>query len=442
MDKKHVLVTGGAGYIGSHTVLELLQTGYEVVVLDTLSNSSIESLKNVCKLTQSRVYFYQGDLADAEILDAIFRNHPIWAVIHFAALKSAPESVARPLDYYRVNVDGSVSLLEAMTRHHVHRLVFSSTAAVYGKPDPNTTLIDESHPTRPENPYGRSKRMVETIIEDTTRAVRPLGSVVLRYFNPVGAHESGLIGEDPKGRPGNLMPLLLQVMTQSRKHLEITGTDWPTPDGSGMRDFIHVVDLAKGHVKALEHADRLCMANGGFDTLNMGTGAGTTVLQMIRCMESLTNSTIPYVKGPRRVGDVAAVVADPHRAQKILKWKATRGLEMMCADAWRFRQMNPEGYVSTINMPSADSLTSPRASIPGNYVFVSESLTPTEGSPLVRRAVSLKANRPPNEPVKTTNRIILSGMSGEPPFLLQDRDQFSHPRGVPIALTPVSTSLQ
>ncbi|TPX70438.1 UDP-glucose 4-epimerase [Spizellomyces sp. 'palustris'] len=343
-DKLHVLVTGGAGYIGSHTVLELLQSGYKVSVIDNLSNSTEESLRRVSQLTSSKVHFYEGDLLDCAFLESVFARQPIWAVIHFAALKSAPESVHKPLDYYRVNVAGTINLLTTMSRHGVHRLVFSSTAAVYGTPEMNTTLIPETHATSPANPYGRSKLMVENIIRDMCEAHKPLAGVILRYFNPVGAHESGMIGEDPKGGPGNLMPFVLQVMTGERSHLEITGVDWPTCDGSGVRDFIHVVDLARGHVEALRHANVLSCEGGAWDIINMGTGCGTSVLQMVNAMEKSTGLSIPVRNAPRRDGDVAEVVADPARAHEVLRWKAIMNLEDMCRDAWTWRLQNPQGY--------------------------------------------------------------------------------------------------
>ncbi|KAJ3251696.1 hypothetical protein HK104_007359, partial [Borealophlyctis nickersoniae] len=262
--RKHILVTGGAGYIGSHTVLELLSTGYDVSVIDNLSNSDKESLRRVADLTstadeQTHIRFYEGDLADTVLLDRIFTENNVWGVIHFAALKSAPESVKKPLEYYRVNVGGSVNLLEAMQRHRVTRLVFSSTAAVYGTPREGVDYITEDHPTAPANPYGRTKLTVEHIIADVCASDPQFGAVALRYFNPVGAHRSGYIGEDPKGAPGNLLPFVLQVASGQRTHVDVTGLDWPTSDGSGVRDFIHVVDLAKGHVAALALADQLSM---------------------------------------------------------------------------------------------------------------------------------------------------------------------------------------
>ncbi|KAJ3179741.1 hypothetical protein HDU85_004740 [Gaertneriomyces sp. JEL0708] len=343
---KHILVTGGAGYIGSHCVLELLECGYEVSVLDNLSNSTEESLKRVSALTSRKIYFYKGELHDTDLLSQIFMTHNVWAVIHFAGLKSAPESVQNPLEYYRVNVGGSLCLLETMQKFGVQRLVFSSTAAVYGSPTTTDGLLTEAHPTSPINPYGRTKLAVESIIRDMCAVTSPngMGAVMLRYFNPVGAHPSGIIGEDPKGTPGNLMPFVLRTALRQRSFLEVTGTDYPTQDGSGVRDFIHVVDLARGHVAALAHADQLLTNGGGSDIINMGTGQGTSVLQMVDAMERVSGQTIPLVAAPRRQGDVAQVVANPARANNILGWVATHGISEMCRDAWKWTTQNPLGY--------------------------------------------------------------------------------------------------
>ncbi|KNC95853.1 UDP-glucose 4-epimerase [Spizellomyces punctatus DAOM BR117] len=341
---EHVLVTGGAGYIGSHTVLRLLQQGYKVSVIDNLTNSSQESLRRVAAVASSTVYFYHGDLRDFAFLDRVFSSQSFWGVIHFAALKSAPESVAKPLDYYDVNVGGTLSLLQAMVKHGVSRLVFSSTAAVYGTPRSGIDVIPETHETHPANPYGRTKLATEYMIRDVVEAYPNFGAVLLRYFNPVGAHESGIIGEDPKGKPGNLMPFVLQVAAATRGHLDVTGTDWPTHDGSGVRDFIHVVDLADGHIAALEHADKIARCEGSCDIFNMGTGKGTSVLDMIHEMERVTGRSIPWKASQRRPGDVARVVADPTSAQQILNWSARKSLKHMCQDAWRWVQTNPSGY--------------------------------------------------------------------------------------------------
>ncbi|KAJ3044456.1 hypothetical protein HDV00_001883 [Rhizophlyctis rosea] len=359
--KKHILVTGGAGYIGSHTVLELLSQHYTVSVLDNLSNSSPESLHRITHtiLPGTKLQFYQGDIHNSLLLDRIFRESqpPIWAVVHFAALKSAPESVVKPLEYWNVNVGGSVSLFEAMTRHGVERLVFSSTAAVYGTPSAPKNLIPETHPTNPTNPYGRSKLAVETIIQDICVARPQFSAVVLRYFNPVGAHRSGVIGEDPKGAPGNLVPFVLQVCSGQRSHVEITGTDWATKDGSGVRDFIHVVDLAKGHVAALNHLPTTTSPASSFTTtasttfpppnfslFNMGSGHGKSVLEIISTMSAVTNKPIKTLPALRRPGDVSEVVADPAKANAVLGWRAEMGVKDMCGDAWRWKEKNPKGY--------------------------------------------------------------------------------------------------
>ncbi|KAI9096202.1 UDP-glucose 4-epimerase [Phlyctochytrium arcticum] len=362
-NKPHVLVTGGAGYIGSHTVLELLQNGYQVSVLDNLSNSTEESLRRVSVLTSANIQFFKGDLMDESFVNAVFAQNSFWGVIHFAALKSAPESVHNPLDYYRVNVAGTVNLLSAMVKYGVYRLIFSSTAAVYGTPGDNVLSISETHGKTPANPYGRSKLMVEDIIRDMVAAHSPMSAVMLRYFNPVGAHESGVIGEDAKARPGNLMPFVLQVMTGERQYLDVTGIDYPTRDGSGVRDFIHVVDLARGHVEALKYCNTLATQGGSCDIFNMGTGSGTSVLEMVGAMEKSSGLTIAIRKSPRREGDVAEVVADPSRAQKVLNWRAVKSLEDMCRDTWRWRTQNPAGY-SSAEPKEVTPLPRRRSSVP------------------------------------------------------------------------------
>ncbi|KAJ3180816.1 hypothetical protein HDU85_003898 [Gaertneriomyces sp. JEL0708] len=341
---KRVLVTGGAGYIGSHTVLELLQQGYEVSVIDNLSNASEESLRRVQGLTGCKVTFYYGDIQDSHLLDRIFSEHPIWAVIHFAALKSAPDSVSNPLDYYQVNIFGSLTLLRAIQKHNVRRLVFSSTAAVYGTPKAGVDLIPECHDTNPANPYGRSKLTTEYLIQDFCNAEENIGAVLLRYFNPVGAHKSGLIGEAPKGQPGNLMPLVVQVAMGQRSHVEVTGMDWPTEDGTGVRDFIHVVDLAKGHVAALGHAHVLSSEGGGCEIFNMGRGKGISVMSMIETVQKVSKRAVPWKQAGRRPGDVAQVVANPAKAKIKMKWSALESVQTMCRDAWNWTLRNPHGY--------------------------------------------------------------------------------------------------
>lgn len=292
--------------------------------------------------------FYHGDIQDAQILDRIFTDQPISAVIHFAALKSAPESVNNPLDYYQVNVGGSLMLLRAMQKHGVRRLVFSSTAAVYGTPKPGVDLIPESHETSPTTPYGRSKLTTECLIQDFCQAEPTVSAVLLRYFNPVGAHKSGMIGEAPKGNPGNLMPLVVQVAQGIRSHVDVTGMDWPTPDGTGVRDFIHVVDLAKGHVAALAYAQKLSHEGGGYEIFNMGRGRGISVMSMIETVQAVSKRPVPWKEADRRAGDVAQVVANPAKAKRVMKWTALETVQSMCRDAWNWTLRNPTGYASTV----------------------------------------------------------------------------------------------
>ncbi|WP_348678635.1 UDP-glucose 4-epimerase GalE [Alcanivorax profundi] len=335
---KKVLVTGGAGYIGSHTVLLLLEAGYEVVVLDNLSNSSEESLRRVQTLTGRELTFIKGDIRDGECLDALFSDHDIASVIHFAGLKAVGESVAQPLRYYDCNVVGTIRLLEAMDRAGVQRLVFSSSATVYG--DPASVPIREDSPLCATNPYGATKLHIENMLRDLYRADNRWGLVLLRYFNPVGAHESGKIGEDPAGIPNNLMPYIAQVAVGKRDKLSVFGDDYPTPDGTGIRDYIHVMDLAAGHVAAL----KAMSDNGGLVTANLGTGQGYSVLQMVNAFEKISGREIPFEIVDRRPGDVAKCYADPFQAEKVLGWKAERSINDMCRDHWRWQENNPEGY--------------------------------------------------------------------------------------------------
>lgn len=334
-----ILVTGGAGFIGSHTCVELLGRGYEVVVVDNLVNSSRESLRRVQEITGRRLTFYEKDLLDREALREIFDREEIDAVIHFAALKAVGESVEKPLDYYYNNVIGTLVLCEAMKLHGVKNLVFSSSATVYGKP--KTVPIREDFPRSVTNPYGRTKLMIEDILTDLTVTDPEWKIALLRYFNPIGAHESGRIGEDPHGIPNNLMPYVTQVASGKLPKLGIFGDDYETPDGTGVRDYIHVVDLAKGHVKMLEKM-RIC--GGGIYTYNLGTGKGYSVLELVHAFEAVTGVKIPYEIRPRRAGDIAACYADPSKAQAELGWKAEKTLEQMCEDAWRWQKNNPNGY--------------------------------------------------------------------------------------------------
>ncbi len=333
-----VLVTGGAGYIGSHTVLELQQAGREVVVVDNLSNSNAESLRRVGSIGGREVPLVVADLRDEGALHAVFRSRRFEAVIHFAGLKAVGESVSDPLAYYDNNVAGSVALLRTMAANDVRRIVFSSSATVYG--DPRSVPIREDAPLAPTNPYGRSKAMIEQILLDLV-ASDPRWSVgILRYFNPVGAHESGHIGEDPRGVPNNLMPYVSQVAVGRLPQLQVFGGDWPTPDGTGVRDYIHVVDLARGHLAALARA----RAHAGAFTVNLGTGVGCSVLELVRAFEQASGRPVPHRIGERRPGDVAQCYADPTLAERMLGWRAEYGIDRMCADAWRWQQANPGGY--------------------------------------------------------------------------------------------------
>jgi UDP-glucose 4-epimerase len=333
-----ILVTGGAGYLGSHTCLELVQAGHEVVVVDNLSNSSEESLHRVERLTGKRVPLHVADLLDAAGLERVFASTRVDAVVHFAGLKSVGESVLEPLRYFRNNVAGTLVLLERMVRHGVKRLVFSSSATVYG--DPQTVPVTEDMPLSATNPYGRTKLHIEDICRDLSRTDASWRIALLRYFNPVGAHPSGQLGEDPRGTPNNLMPYLLQVAVGRQPYLRVFGNDWPTPDGTGVRDYIHVVDLARGHLAALDRLDAL----GGCVPLNLGSGRGVSVLEMVAALSSTCGKKLEHRFEARRPGDVAVVYADPSRARAQLAWKAELGLAEMCADSWRWAKENPKGY--------------------------------------------------------------------------------------------------
>ena len=333
-----ILVTGGAGYIGSHTVVELLNAGYEVVVIDNLSNSSEESLKRVEQITGKSVDFIQGDILDGELLDKIFTENQIDSVIHFAGLKAVGESVQIPLRYYENNITGTIVLCEAMARNNVKNIVFSSSATVYG--DPHTVPITEGFPTGATNPYGRSKLFIEEILRDLYVSDNEWNIALLRYFNPVGAHKSGMIGEDPNGIPNNLMPFISQVAVGKLEQLSVFGDDYDTPDGTGVRDYIHVVDLSLGHLKAVERLK----SKPGVITCNLGTGNGYSVLQMVDAFKRISGKDVPYKIVERRPGDIASCYADPSYAEKELGWKAEREIDEMVEDSWRWQNKNPSGY--------------------------------------------------------------------------------------------------
>ena len=325
-----VLVTGGAGYIATHTDVCLLNAGYDVVAVDNFSNSSYESIENVEKITGKKVIFYEGDVCDKAVLEKIFSEHKIDAVIHFAGLKAVGESCANPCLYYRNNLDSTLTLLETMVKYDVKRFVFSSSATVYGTPE--RLPLDEECSLSTTNPYGATKLMIENILRDVYAADHSFHILLLRYFNPVGAHESGLIGEDPKGIPNNLMPYVAKVAHGELPYLNVFGNDYPTPDGTGVRDYIHVMDLAEGHLAALEHIDSY-----GVEAINLGTGVGYSVLDMVKAFEKASGRPVPYKIAPRRPGDIAACYASPEKAARELHWRAKRNLEDMCRDLWNFQ---------------------------------------------------------------------------------------------------------
>ncbi len=326
-----ILVTGGAGYIGSHTVVELLNSGKEVVIVDNFSNSNPEALDAIKKITGKDFKFYEVDILDKEKLNKVFDENPeITAVIHFAALKAVGESVSKPIEYYQNNITGTLVLLDCMREHNVKQIVFSSSATVYG--DPATVPIKEDFPKSATNPYGQTKVMIEQILEDVFVSDNEWSVILLRYFNPIGAHESGLIGERPNGIPNNLMPYINQVAVGKLDHLNVFGNDYDTHDGTGVRDYIHVVDLAKGHLKAIERAEKM----KGVEAYNLGTGTGYSVLDIVNNFEKATGIKIKYEIAPRRPGDIATCYADPSKAEKVLGWKAEKNLEDMCKDSWRF----------------------------------------------------------------------------------------------------------
>ncbi|MDD7267485.1 MAG: UDP-glucose 4-epimerase GalE [Lachnospiraceae bacterium] len=334
----NILVTGGAGYIGSHTSIELLEAGHEVIIIDNLYNSSREAIRRIEELAGRTVTFYEQDILSKEGLEKVFEKHRIDGVIHFAALKAVGESVQKPLEYYYNNVTGTLVLCDVMRRYGCKNIIFSSSATVYG--DPHTVPILESFPLSVTNPYGRTKLMIEEILTDLHTADQEWNVVLLRYFNPIGAHKSGRIGENPKGIPNNLVPYISQVAVGKLKELSVFGDDYDTVDGTGVRDYIHVVDLAKGHVAALSKLS----AGTGVSIYNLGTGVGYSVLEVLHSFEKASGRTIPYVIKARRAGDIAACYADPAKAKAELNWEATKGIEEMCADTWRWQSANPNGF--------------------------------------------------------------------------------------------------
>lgn len=334
-----VLVTGGMGYIGSHTCIQLIEAGIEPIILDNLGNSKVAVLDRIEALTQVRPVFYQGDIRDEAFLGSIFAEHSISSVIHFAGLKAVGESVAKPLEYYDNNVNGSLVLARSMRKANVKSIVFSSSATVYG--DPAVVPITENSPTgATTNPYGRSKYMVEECFSDLFDAENDWSITLLRYFNPVGAHPSGTMGEDPQGIPNNLMPFIAQVAVGRRESLSVFGNDYPTPDGTGVRDYIHVMDLADGHIAALKAVGE----KSGLHIYNLGTGKGSSVLEMVEAFAQASGKPVPYTLCPRRAGDIAECWASTEKAEKELGWKATRNVMEMSADTWRWQSNNPKGY--------------------------------------------------------------------------------------------------
>ena len=333
--KNKIFITGGAGYIGSHTCVELLQKGYELVVYDNLSNASLEALKRVEKITGKSIHFIKGDIRDeSSISDAIQGCN---AVIHFAGLKAVGESVEKPLEYYDNNVHGTLCLLRAMEKNDIKSIVFSSSATVYG--DPKYLPLDENHPLSTTNPYGATKLMIEDILRDLYKSDDSWKISILRYFNPVGSHSSGLIGEDPNGIPNNLMPFISQVAVGKRESLNVFGDDYDTIDGTGVRDYIHVIDLAQGHIKALES-----LKTPQCEAINLGTGNGYSVIEMVKAFEKASDKKVPYTMQPRRDGDVASCYANANKAKESLGWEARLNIDKMCEDSWNWQSNNPEGY--------------------------------------------------------------------------------------------------
>jgi UDP-glucose 4-epimerase len=336
----NVLVTGGAGYIGSHSCVELVQAGHDVVVVDDLSNSSADAIGRASELASGAIEFHEIDIRDEARLDAVFAGRAIDAVIHFAGLKAVGESVAEPVRYYDTNVGGTITMLRVMAKYGVSRVVFSSSATVYGAPD--IVPIAEDAPLGPINPYGRTKYFIEEILRDVAVTSPDWHVILLRYFNPVGAHESGRIGEDPSGIPNNLMPFIMQVAAGRLPEIKVFGDDYPTPDGTGVRDYVHVVDLARGHVDALQALDSI----EGCRAINLGTGHGNSVLEVIKAASDAVGHELPYTVVDRRPGDAASVYADPSRAEQLLGWRAQRSLADMARDHWNWQRNNPNGYRS------------------------------------------------------------------------------------------------
>ena len=334
-----ILVTGGAGFIGSHTVVELQEAGYDVVVMDNLSNSSEKSLERVQKITGKQVPFYKADILDREALEQIFSEQEIGAVIHFAGLKAVGESVEKPWEYYENNIAGTLTLVDVMRKHNVKNIIFSSSATVYGNPA-FIPITEECPKGQCTNPYGWTKSMLEQILSDIQKADPEWNVILLRYFNPIGAHKSGTIGENPNGIPNNLMPYITQVAVGKRQELGVFGNDYNTHDGTGVRDYIHVVDLAQGHVKALKKIEE----NAGLKIYNLGTGVGYSVLDVVKNFEEATGVKIPYSIKPRRAGDIDSCYADASLAKKELGWEAKYGIREMCEDSWRWQKNNPNGY--------------------------------------------------------------------------------------------------
>ena len=337
---KKILVTGGAGYIGSHTLIELIAAGFTPVVYDNLSNSSPASLARVQQIVGQSIEFIEGDILDTPLLAETFASHDFTAVIHFAGLKAVGESVAKPLWYYQNNVAGTLNLLDAMAKAQVKNLIFSSSATVYG--DPEALPIVESSPRSATNPYGQSKLMIEYMLEDLAKSDNHWQLISLRYFNPIGAHHTGTIGENPNGIPNNLMPYVSQVAVGKLPQLSVFGNDYDTVDGTGVRDYIHVVDLAKGHVAALQYLENQTQL--GFEPINLGTGKGTSVLQLVNAFIKTTGQSVPYSIAPRRPGDIASCYASSDKAKSLLGWQAEFDIERMCADTWRWQSQNPNGY--------------------------------------------------------------------------------------------------